>query len=188
MTPDLKTGDVIAEIPHKSNFKIVGYEIAKVRCGNNEPQLLYKPIYNRIHTVPEVYWTGKEFVYVINDNYDAYTVKGESVNVTDVTLKRANFADFNAFFDTLFTNGYKIKHGVLEKLPENYYYPIYTLDFGFIPSKGVVGDSSYEKYNSWDEAFETRNDCINWCNYLNEKLNRNYPEQEREKDKTAEEC
>jgi hypothetical protein len=181
MNLNLKSGDVVTKIPQKANFEIKGYTVCQVQCDNREPQLLYKPIYARIYQLDEIYWTGREFVYLINDDGDVYTIKGETSNVAGVKLERASFADFNKFFDVLLENGYTIHNHKLVERPKKYFYPIYTFDYGFIPSQGTVGDNLYEKYKSWDEAFETKNDCINWCNYLNEKLSRNYPEQEREK-------
>ena len=158
---------MLKEIPQAT--PIIGYE--KV-CYNNK--IMYKPIY-------EEYKKGtilidiesKRLFYVINKD-TVIDVDGTEYYPNYGTLTKASKEDITKFWEILFRKGYTITNGVYTPF---LYYPMYTLDFGFIPSMCTKGDNAYERFSQWNEVFKTKEECIKWCNFLNLQFMRGYPMQ-----------
>lgn len=163
----------VTNIPQKSNMAIISYDVMEHHHDNQEVKVFYRPVYGRIHALRTVYLVNNKLVYLINDAFDVFTTDGKKVNMANEAFTSAlsRTADFEK---ELAQNGFKIVDGKL--VSSEYWFPQFCLDCGFIPVKGTIGDKNFRIFNAWDEAFDTRVECANWCNHLNATLCRNYPE------------
>ena len=80
------------------------------------------------------------------------------------------------FKEELKSSKLMLKDNKIVKYEEKWWKPVYDPDRGFYPLEVSTSDKDFEKFKSWDEAFECKEHCINWCNQINDSLNRNYPE------------
>lgn len=157
-----------------SNHRIVRYHTFDWVDGSGHIHLVYEPVYERIHKLQTVYWYKDQRVYLVNDDLLAYDCEGNTIKVESDHLGRINQDETNMFFVLLSKNGFTIEKG--ELVSRFYYFPQYATLIGFQPRKGIVGDSIWGRYRDWGEAFNHKQDCINWCNHLNSVMRRNYPE------------
>ena len=167
---------MLKEIPRKSNHKIVGFEEIMLVSG-----LAYIPIFERIQPLHKVYWAkGGDFserVYLIDDLFHAYNTDGKVIDVSKFSLELCNEAESQMFHSLLKSSGYIIVgNAALRKIKKSCWIAMYIPEKGFYPHELSCEDKSYTMYKGWEEAFETKDQCINWCNYLNDALKRNYPE------------
>ena len=166
---------MLKEIPHKSNHKIVGYEEIMLLSG-----LAYMPIHERINPLCKVYWAigsdWKERVYLVNDSFGAYNTDGKIIDVSKFSLELCDEKETQMFHSLLKSSGWEIKGRELHKINKSCWIAMYTPEKGFYPFELSIEDKSYKMYKGWEEAFQTKDQCINWCNYLNDALRRNYPE------------
>lgn len=161
-------------IPVPSNHRIVRYRIFDWVDESGHIHCVYEPIYERIHKLQTVYWHKDQRVFLVNDEFLAYDCEGNTIKVDPNHLKYINPVETGMFFALLSNNGFVIKKG--ELIPSIYYFPVYTTLYGFQPETGTVGDSKWKQYKDWGEAFDDKQDCINWCNHINSVLRRNYSE------------
>lgn len=161
-------------IPIPSNHRIVRYHTFDWVDESGHIHLVYEPVYERIHKLQTVYWYKDQRVYLVNDDLLAYDCEGNTIKVESDYLGRISQDETNMFFVLLSSNGFTIEKG--ELVSKVYYFSAYTTQLGFQPRKGIVGDSLWRQYKDWGEAFDYKQDCINWCNHLNNALRRNYPE------------
>ena len=161
-------------VPIPSNHRIVRYHTFDWVDESGHIHLVYEPVYERIHKLQTVYWYKDQRVYLVNDEFLAYDCEGNVITVDPSQLNRLNQDEINMFFVLLSNNGFTIKKG--ELVSSVYYFPRYATQYGFQPTKGTVGDAMWKLYKDWGEAFDHKQDCINWCNHLNSVMRRNYPE------------
>lgn len=161
-------------VPIPSNHRILRYHTFDWIDESGHIHLVYEPVYERIHKLHTVYWYKDQRIYLVNDEFLAYDCEGNTIKIDPNHLDSINQAESNMFFVLLSNNGFIIKKG--ELVSSAYYYPVYSVYTGFQPVKGVIGDRNFKQYKDWGEAFDCRQDCINWCNHLNNALRRNYPE------------
>lgn len=161
-------------IPIPSNHHLVRYHTFNWVDESGNVHLVYEPVYERIHKLHIVYWYKDQRVYLVNDDFLAYDCEGNAIKVESNHLKSLNQDETNMFFVLLSNNGFVIKKG--ELVSSVYYHPVYTTQYGFQPGKGTIGDDRWKQYKDWGEAFDHKQDCINWCNHLNSVMRRNYPE------------
>lgn len=160
-------------VPQFPNHRIIEYETYHWSDASGELHTAFEPVYERITALCEVYWHIGKQVFLVNDLGKAYDIKGNVISV-DVTKLRASSSDQQkVFYDELEKNGYKIVKGELEQT--TYFFPLYTLDYGFIVCTCQYEDNNYKRFKAWNEVFETRNECINWCDHLNDTMQRDYP-------------
>ena len=167
---------MIKAIPRKSNHKIVGYEQYMLLNGPT-----YQPIFERINPLNKVYWAkGGDFserIYLIDDSFNAYNTDGKTIDVSKFSLELCNEEESQMFHSLLKASGYMfVGNAGLRKINTSCWIAMYTPEKGFYPHELSCEDKSYTMYRGWDEAFETKDQCINWCNYINNTLRRNYPE------------
>jgi hypothetical protein len=167
---------MLKQIPSRSNHKIVGYEEIMLLSG-----LAYMPIQERINPLNKVYWAkGGDFserVYLIDDSFHAYNTDGKVIDVSNFSLELCNEEESQMFHSLLKSSGYIIVGNAgLRKINKSCWIAMYTPEKGFYPHELSCEDKSYTMYKGWDEAFQEKDQCINWCNYLNDSLRRNYPE------------
>ena len=161
-------------VPIPSNHRIVRYHTFDWVDASGYIHLVYEPVYERIHKLQTVYWCKDQRVYLVNDDFLAYDCEGNTIEVDPNHLERLSQDETNMFFVLLSNNGFIIEKG--ELISNVYYFPIYSSQFGFQPRKGAVGDYKWKQYMDWGEAFDLKQDCINWCNHINSAMRRNYPE------------
>lgn len=161
-------------IPIPSNHRIIRYRTFNWVDESGNDHLVYEPVYERIHKLQTIYWYKDQRVFLVNDDFLAYDCEGNTIKVDPRHLKRLNQDETNMFFVLLSNNGFVITKG--ELVSSVYYIPVYTTQYGFQPEKARVGDSRWKQYKDWGEAFDNKQDCINWCNHINSVLRRNYPE------------
>ena len=161
-------------VPIPSNHRILRYHTFDWIDESGHIHLVYEPVYERIHKLKTVYWYKDQRVYLVNDEFLAYDCEGNTIKVDPNHLDSINEAESNMFFVLLSNNGFVIEKD--ELISKVYYFPAYVTQFGFQPKKGTVGDSKWKQYTDWGEAFDLKQDCINWCNHLNSVMRRNYPE------------
>lgn len=161
-------------IPIPSNHRIIRYHTFDWVDESGHIHLVYEPIYERIHKLHTVYWYKNQRIYLVNDEFLAYDCEGNTIKVDPNQLDTLSTNDINMFFSLLENNGFKIEKGELVSIC--YYFPLYTLDYGFIVCKGRYDDNNHKRFKEWNEAFNYRQNCINWCNHLNATMRRNYPE------------
>ena len=160
-------------VPIPSNHRIVRYHTFDWVDESGHIHLVYEPVYERIHKLQTVYWYKGQRVFLVNDDLLAYDCEGNTIKVESDQLGRLSQDETNMFFVLLSNNGFTIEKG--ELVSRVYYFPSYATLIGFQPRKGIVGDSMWERYKNWGEAFDYKQDCINWCNHLNSVMRRNYP-------------
>lgn len=162
-------------IPVPSNHKILRYHVYDWVDDNEHIHLTYEPVYERIRNLQTVYWYKNQRVFLMNDSLEVCDIEGNIFKISNVfDLDYINSNDQNMFHVLLEENGYKIVKG--ELVSTRYYFPLYTIDYGFIVCQGVYNDQNYKRFKEWGEAFDCKLDCINWCNHLNTTMRRNYPE------------
>jgi hypothetical protein len=172
---NLHTTSSTKEIPQFPNHRITKYEIWHWTDASGEQHTAFKPVYERILKLQDIYWYVNQHVFLVNDLGKAYTRTGNEITVDisklDHVVNEYNKKDFHNMLKEF---GYKIVKGELVQL--QYYFPLYTIDYGFIVAKCQYGDPTYIRFKSWEEVFENKTECINWCNHLNSVMRRNYPE------------
>lgn len=93
--------------------------------------------------------------------------------------RRADEFEIEVFFNSLEGNGfiYNPTNKSIVESERYYYFPSYSLYNGFQPEKKKWINSDADKfYKKHSEDFVDFNHCANFCNYLNQKLLRDYPE------------
>jgi hypothetical protein len=173
MHPTISYSHKTKTIPVLSNHRVVEYNIFDWTDSSGHIHLVYEPVYERIHKLQTVYWYKDQRVFLVNDEFLAYDCEGNTIKVDPSHLKRLDQNETNMFFVLLSNNGFTIEKG--ELVSRVYYFPEYATLIGFQPRKGIVGDSMWEQYKNWGEAYEYKQDCINWCNHLNSVMRRKYP-------------
>lgn len=167
---------MINQIPVLANHNIIGFE--EIKSVDPKNPILYKPVYERIFALHGVFWdkSRKERIYLLTDT-EGYTCEGKLVSIDANNLELLNdIADIEMFWSLLSLNGYKIDKGVL--VPTKFWRPVYTIEEGFTPLSINSDDDTFAIFDKWNEVFETRVECANWCNAINKFLHRNYPEVE----------
>jgi hypothetical protein len=100
--------------------------------------------------------------------------------IVNVQLTRpADTFETEAFFTWLKSNGftYHPVHKCITESERYYYFPSYSLYNGFQPEKKKWTNSDADKfYDKHFEVFDTFNECADWCNMINDALERGYPE------------
>ena len=113
-------------------------------------------------------------MYLINDDGEAYDATGNRFNVAFDNLAEASSHGIEEFFTKLAQNEFAINEkGELQRL--SYYFPLYTINTGFMVAQCKFNDASFQLHRKWGEIFTSRQVCADWCNKLNQMLNRNYP-------------
>ena len=167
---------MLEHIPVPANHNIIGFE--EIKPVDQKNPILYKPIYERIFALHDVFWdkSRKERIYLLTDT-QGYTCEGELVSIDANNLELLyDIADIEMFWSLLKHHGYKIDNGKLISI--KFWRPVYTIEEGFTPLSIDSDDDTFNIFKKWDEVFETRVECANWCNAINEFLHRNYPEVE----------
>lgn len=172
---NIHTTSSTKNIPQFPNHRIVEYKTLHWTDNSGEEHTAFEPVYKRIVDVLDVYWYKDQRVFLVNDLGKAYTCEGEIIEVNISELEYLEYEPDKTMFHSLLKQyGYQIVKGELVQL--QYYFPLYTIDYGFIVAQCQYKDPNYLRFKSWGEVFENKTDCIKWCNKINGFLCRNYPE------------
>lgn len=147
-------------------FELLALNGYKIKDG----KLAFHPNYG------DVYMTEKGIIVIfLSDGCHAC-----DNTIVDVTLtRRADEFEIEYFFTCLEGNGfiYNPTNKSIVESERYYYFPSYSLYNGFQPEKKKWINSDADKfYKKHSEDFVDFNHCANFCNYLNQKLLRDYPE------------
>lgn len=165
---------MIKEIPNRPNHRIKGYEVYNILGPDFRSHSCYLPIYERIVDLGTIVTTSTTPYYLISDT-EGINAMGVKETIKD--YKPASDQQKGEFFIKLEENGYMINDkGQFVSKPVVYWRPLYKPKTGFMPIQCCPTDNNYDMYRAWDEVFETKEECISWCNHINKTLQRNYVE------------
>lgn len=165
---------MLKEIPNKPNHKIVGYTKRSILTTSNDIIDVYEPVYERIIPLGTVVMleAHRNPYYLISDT-TAISILGQEHTITSLKVEVADSYTILLFHKLLQDQGFEIENGKCVKIA-TWWQPVYTLEKGFIPQERKKPHSEYERFVKWQEAFSTRDECANWCDAINNFLDRGY--------------
>ena len=165
---------MLKEIPNRPNHKIVGYTKRNILTTSYDIIDVYEPVYERIIPLGTVVMleAHRNPYYLISDT-TAISILGQEHTITSLKVEVADSCNTQRFHKLLEDQGFEIRNGKCVKIA-TWWQPVYTLEKGFIPQERTKQHSEYERFVKWKEAFSTRDECANWCNTINDSLNRGY--------------
>lgn len=164
---------MLKNIKIPTNHKVVGFDPVKVYDQYWHEREYYRPIFKRILDLNSIVAEEDGKLYLLHKDNVGITSSGD--HITIVPFRYATPSEIEKFNEELKSNKLMLKDGKIIKYKETWWRPHYTISKGFVPIEIETTDERFSQFKDWGEIFDSKEKCANWCNYLNETLNRDYP-------------
>lgn len=165
---------MLTNIKIPTNHTVVGFNPVKVFDQFWNEKTYYDPIFKRSLDLGSVVAEEDGKLYFLFKDNIGINTSGDHIAI--VPFRYAAPSEIEKFKEELKSNKLMLKDNKIVKYEKTWWKPAYDPDRGFYPVELSTSDKDFEKFKSWDEAFDCKEYCTNWCNQINDTLNRNYPE------------